>query len=97
MRRIVLILMVAVMLASCSGARDSATTPPPATTQAAATGQLDGSFDVGGHKLHLRCEGRGSPGSPTIVYLHGLGGDGSDIKSINTQLAVRPGSAPTTA
>jgi pimeloyl-ACP methyl ester carboxylesterase len=87
MRRIVLILMVAVMLASCSGARDSATTPPPATTQAAATGQLDGSFDVGGHKLHLRCEGRGSPGSPTIVYLHGLGGDGSDIKSINTQLA----------
>jgi pimeloyl-ACP methyl ester carboxylesterase len=87
MRRIVLILVVAVLSGSCAGASDSATTPPPATTQAAATGEIDGSFDVGGHKLHLRCEGTGSPGSPTIVYLHGLGGDGSDIKSINAQLA----------
>ena len=50
-------------LAAASGARgsaDSTTAPPPATTRAAATGELDGSFDVGGHKLHLRCEGRGS-------------------------------------
>jgi pimeloyl-ACP methyl ester carboxylesterase len=86
MRRIVLILVVAVLLGSCSGARDSATTPSPATIQAA-TGQIDGSFDVGGHKLHLRCQGTGSPESPTIVYLHGLGGDGSDVKSINTPLA----------
>jgi pimeloyl-ACP methyl ester carboxylesterase len=52
-----------------------------------ATGDVDASFDVGGHKLSLRCQGEGSPGSPTIVYLHGLGGDGSDIKSISTQLA----------
>jgi pimeloyl-ACP methyl ester carboxylesterase len=90
MRRILTISVLAVLLASCSGAQDRAdnsTTSPPATTQAAATGELEGSFDVGGHKLHLRCEGTGSPGSPTIVYLHGLGGDGSDIKSINTQLA----------
>jgi pimeloyl-ACP methyl ester carboxylesterase len=88
MRRIVLISIVAVMVGSCSNARDdSATTPPPATTQPAATGSIDGSFDVGGHKLHLRCEGTSSPGSPTIVYLHGLGGDGSDIKSISTPLA----------
>jgi pimeloyl-ACP methyl ester carboxylesterase len=85
-RRVVTILVLTVLLASCSGA-DSTTTPPPATTQAAATGQIDGSFDVGGYKLHLRCEGKGSPGSPTVVYLHGLGGDGSDIKSINAQLA----------
>lgn len=90
MRRVVLIVVLAVLLGSCSGARDSTdstTTPPPATTQAAATSQLDGSFDVGGHQLHLRCQGSGSPGSPTVVYLHGLGGDGSDIKSINAQLA----------
>jgi hypothetical protein len=90
MRRIVTILVLTVLLASCSGARDSADstmTPPSATTQAAATGEIDGSFDVGGHKLHLRCQGKGSPGSPTVVYLHGLGGDGSDIKSINTPLA----------
>ena len=87
MRRIVLIVVLAILLAGCSGARDSATTPPPATTQAAATGQIDASFDVGGHKLHLRCESKGSSGSPTVVYLHGLGGDGSDVKSINTPLA----------
>jgi hypothetical protein len=80
MRRIVLILVVAVLVGSCSGASDGATTPPPASSQAAATGNINASFDVGGHKLHLRCEGAGSPGSPTVVYLHGLGGDGSDIK-----------------
>jgi pimeloyl-ACP methyl ester carboxylesterase len=85
-RKMVIIVVLAVLLASCSGA-DNNETPGPATAQAAATGNIDGSFDVGGHKLHLRCEGTGSPGSPTIVYLHGLGGDGSDIKSINTPLA----------
>jgi pimeloyl-ACP methyl ester carboxylesterase len=69
--------------------REQERDPGPATTQATATGDIDGSFDVGGHKLHLRCEGNGSPGSPTIVYLHGLGGDGSDIESINTQLTSR--------
>ncbi len=88
MRRIVIIVVLAVLLAELLGRPTTdATTPPPATTQAAATGELDGAFDVGGHKLHLRCEGTGSSGSPTIVYLHGLGGDGSDINSINTQLA----------
>ena len=90
MRRIVTIVVLTVLLGSCSGAGDGAdntTAPGPATTQAAATGELDGSFDAGGHKLHLRCQGNGAPGSPTVVYLHGLGGDGSDIKSINTPLA----------
>ena len=88
MRRIVIIMILTVLVGSCSGAGDSET-PGPVTTQAAATGEIDGSFDVGGHKLHLRCEGKGSSGSPTVVYLHGLGGDGSDIKSINTPLASR--------
>jgi hypothetical protein len=72
MRRVVAILVLAVLLASCSGTgerADTTTTPGPATTQAAASGEIDGSFDVGGHKLHLRCEGKGSPGSPTVVYL----------------------------
>ncbi|HEV2931364.1 MAG TPA: alpha/beta hydrolase [Propionibacteriaceae bacterium] len=90
MRRIATILVLTLLLASCSGAGDNAdgtTTPPPPTTQAAAAGELDAAFDVGGHKLYLRCEGTSSPGSPTIVYLHGLGGDGSDVESINTQLA----------
>jgi pimeloyl-ACP methyl ester carboxylesterase len=87
-RRIVIIVVLTVLLGSCSGAGDDADTSTaagPATTQAA--GAVDGSFDVGGHKLHLRCEGTSSSGSPTILYLHGLGGDGSDIKSINAPLA----------
>jgi alpha-beta hydrolase superfamily lysophospholipase len=90
-RRIATILILTFLLASCSGAGDNAdsttTPPPPATPAAAAAGELDAAFGVGGHKLHLRCEGTASPGSPTIVYLHGLGGDGSDVESINTQLA----------
>ncbi len=92
MRRVIAILVLGILVASCSGAGDtdvSTAATSPASTRAAATGELDGSFDVGGHKLHLRCEGKGSPGSPTVVYLHGLGGDGSDVKSIITQLASR--------
>jgi pimeloyl-ACP methyl ester carboxylesterase len=34
---------------------------------------------VGDYKLRLSCLGEESPGSPTIVYLHGLGGDGGDV------------------
>jgi pimeloyl-ACP methyl ester carboxylesterase len=89
MRRLIATMVLVVLLASCSGAGDRAdttTTPPPATTQAAATGEIDGSVDAGGHKLHLRCQGTGSP---TVVYLHGLGGDGSDVKSIQAPLAGR--------
>jgi pimeloyl-ACP methyl ester carboxylesterase len=85
-------LVLTVLVISCSGTGDRAdttTTPGPVTTQAAASGEIDGGFDVGGHKLHLRCEGEGSPGSPTVVYLHGLGGDGSDVESVSVPLASR--------
>jgi pimeloyl-ACP methyl ester carboxylesterase len=84
MRRIVIILVLTALVASCSGAADS---PDGTTAPSPATDQIDAMFDVGGHKLHPRCGGRGSPGSPTLVYLHGLGGDGSDVASINTRLA----------
>ena len=30
---------------------------------------IEGRFDVGDYKLHMRCEGSGSP---TVVYLHGF-------------------------
>jgi hypothetical protein len=40
----------------------STTSPPPAAAQTSATGELDASFDAGGHKLHLRCQGKGSSG-----------------------------------
>jgi dienelactone hydrolase len=94
MRRVVtcLVLTVLVVLAGCSGSADradTATSPGPVTTQAAGSGQIEGSFDVGGHKLHLRCQGNPPPGAPTVVYLHGLGGDGSDVSSISAPLAGR--------
>jgi pimeloyl-ACP methyl ester carboxylesterase len=92
MRRVVTILVLMVLLAGCSGTGDRADTTAsqgPATTQAAATGQIEGRFDVGGHKLYLHCQGTPSPGSPTVVYLHGLGGDGSDVESISAPLASR--------
>ena len=72
MRRLVAMMVLTVVLASCSGADDDGSAAPsptssPTTTQAA--GAIDATFDVGGHKLHLYCEGTGSP---TVVYLHGL-------------------------
>lgn len=41
---------------------------------------IEGSFDVGGHSLYLRCTGFGSP---TIVYLHEYIFEPSDGSSVN--------------
>jgi pimeloyl-ACP methyl ester carboxylesterase len=54
-------------------------TPPPrpsaGSTGPAATGPIEGRFDVGGHELWISCSGRGSP---TVVFVAGLGtGSGS--------------------
>jgi len=80
MRRMLAVLVLAVLVGSCSsggeddgGAAVPSSTSPP-TTEAAASGRLDALFDAGGHKLHLACEGSGSP---TVVYLHGLDPAGS--------------------
>lgn len=57
----------ALLLSACGGetpaapAAASGAAPSPGTT-------IEGTFDVGGHKLYLRCSGQGSP---TVVYLHG--------------------------
>ena len=88
MRRLVAVTILGVLLASCAETGDSRSKTGSAatTTQAAASGEIAGKYDVGDYQLHLRCEGSGSP---TVVYLHGLGGDGSDIESINAPLADR--------
>ena len=89
MRRLIAILVLGVLVASCSGAGDTddrATTRSPATTQAAAAGTIDGLFDVGGHQLYLACQGSGSP---TLVYLHGLGDDSEGAASIYAPLTDR--------
>lgn len=59
-------------LISCtrsSSSRDDTVTPTKIVKRDTTTAALEGLFDVGGHKLYLRCEGSGSP---TIVYLHGI-------------------------
>lgn len=68
------VVAVALVLAGCSGSdRPTGAGPAagtsPQSTAAPPTGGIDGKFDVGGHQLHLRCEGTGSP---TVIYLHGL-------------------------
>jgi pimeloyl-ACP methyl ester carboxylesterase len=40
--------------------------PPPESPAAAA---VEGLFDVGGHRLYIRCVGTGSP---TVVFMHGM-------------------------
>jgi pimeloyl-ACP methyl ester carboxylesterase len=58
--------LIAVLAVACQGADEAPTSS--STTQAS----VEGSFDVGGHKLYLSCRGSGAP---TIVYLHGMGGE----------------------
>lgn len=75
------ILIAAITLAACStpaaspspSSAASASAVPSASaaaseSQAAAAGTIEGLFDVGGHRLFIKCEGTGSP---TVVYLHG--------------------------
>ena len=58
-----------------SAARSS----PAAVASPAASESIAALIDAGQHRLYLRCEGAEAAGSPTIVYLHGLGGDGGDF------------------
>jgi pimeloyl-ACP methyl ester carboxylesterase len=83
-KAVVLIPAVLVMLAcGCSTAGDGGEGASPGGTvpssQSPPGGGIDASFDVGDYELQLGCVGAESPGAPTIVYLHGLGGGGSDV------------------
>lgn len=65
-----------VVVTACSSGGPSASSPSAPVlsgpsgepTAAAPADLLEGSFDVGGYKLYLRCSGTSSP---TVVYLHG--------------------------
>ena len=57
------IVVIVILAAACAGPRASPSAAPV------------GLYDVGGHSLYLECEGSGSP---TIVYLHGIGGNRSN-------------------
>ena len=62
-----LALVLAASLQACGADEKSAGGEKRRATSAPTV--LDGTFDVGDHELHMRCEGSGSP---TVVYLHGL-------------------------
>jgi len=71
-------MLMMVLLAGCSGA-DGDRAPNEASSSGAPTsqtppGEMIGKFDVGDYQLYLTCKGTGSP---TVVYLHGLGGGGT--------------------
>jgi len=75
--------LIALLVAACSAAPGSTAVPasatrppadatlPPATASPTDTA-IARSFDVGGHSLRMECAGTVSP---TIVFLHGIGGD----------------------
>jgi len=69
--------LIATLIAACAtsapattGAPAEPTVPPSVVPPAASP--LAASFDVGDHSLYMECAGTGSP---TIVFLHGIGGD----------------------
>jgi pimeloyl-ACP methyl ester carboxylesterase len=65
MRRVVVGVACAVLLVGCGGGE-----PSPKTTKSAQP--VDAMVDVGGRKLHLECDGSGSP---TVMLEAGLTGD----------------------
>ncbi len=54
---------------SAGAARTKAEGEAPGRVPDTGSTAIEGLFDVGGHKLYLKCEGSGSP---TVVYLHGI-------------------------
>lgn len=74
-----LLLVAALVAAGCGDDSDSAAESTAGAAATTPAGEIDGRFEVGGYQLHLACQGGGSAGVPTIVYVHGLGGDGSDV------------------
>lgn len=90
MRRLIAAsMLMMVLLAGCSGAdgdtaRNEVSSSGAPTSQAA-PGEVNGKFDVGDYQLYLTCKGTGSP---TVVYLHGLGGGGT-VSEVMEGLAPR--------
>ena len=91
MRRLIACTLLAVLLAGCSSGPGGGATSPaatPGTTSTPSSGaDINDRYDVGGNELDITCSGTGTP---TVVYLHGLGGDGSDVnEAIRSRLAGR--------
>ncbi len=75
--------LVVTMTVSCGGDPDSPEPAATPTTEETVTATTDADLvDVGPHSLHAECSGAGA--GPTVVFLHGLGGEGEDwLPTIN--------------
>ena len=62
--RVTTLALAAMALASCGGGSQATNNPANSTPNDV----IEGRFDVGDHKLYMRCVGSGSP---TVVYFHG--------------------------
>jgi pimeloyl-ACP methyl ester carboxylesterase len=85
MRR-ALALAIGLALAGCTTAPSESTsegTVPNNTAPASEGPTIEGLFDVGGHRLFMQCRGAGSP---TVVFLHGVGGGSADWSATLAQL-----------
>src|SRR5687767_9356991 len=67
MRRVTAALICCLVVGGCSGSDDD-----PGTDDRSKAGPVDAMVDVGGRKLHLECDGSGSP---TVILEAGLTGD----------------------
>lgn len=79
--RVVLPLVALALWLGAGRARASAALPP---ANAAAPAELDRMVEAAGLRLHLHCEGSGSP---TVVFESGAGSDGSDWRTVQPGVA----------
>ena len=81
-----MVTLLAVVAFACSGNGE------PTNTSDIATGSpsqdhVEGLYDVGSHRLFMECRGAGSP---TVVFLHGVGGGSADWFATLAQLPEVP-------
>jgi pimeloyl-ACP methyl ester carboxylesterase len=76
---------VVVLLLTLGAACDAAPvrTAPNDASASSSAAPIEGRFDVRGHRLFARCEGTGTP---TVVLLHGVGGQSADWTATLHQL-----------
>lgn len=82
-RLLVLFVLLAVATSAVHTATASTPEADPGGTQGA-TVVVEGLYDVGGHRLFMRCVGTGTP---TIIYLHGYVWEG-DVGGANSAMTV---------
>lgn len=79
----VVLMLVALSASACTGDTRPTGTSQDAATDSKSGNHIEGLFDVGSHRLFMECQGTGSP---TIVFLHGVGGKSTDWAATLSEL-----------